>query len=227
MPTRKLEGDFCNRGLGCFVNPILKGQWALEELLFENKCECSQKRHSWLCYQRFHKKAVRLHPEEIHTFVLGNRTKLLARPNIVSELQAICNMANESHMWIYSFYPLICDMPQFRLSIRDASTGIRSIDYVKHLMRYGMCGDFFSEDEQFNMDQRLYLSLYNSGQYEGAKIGNVRLGMYSSQLAKRVYQVCGKFNLPVEITIMIFNICYGCEISARNFEEAIDLKLSW
>jgi len=200
---------------------ILHGRWALGDILISNKCFCTNTNgHTWRCLARFNDKTVRVSPHEIHTFVCAHRTALLSRPNLIEELILVSRTAVANAMWIYAFYPLIQDLPEFQKAINHAANNPATQDYGKALMGYGVVRNM-PYDGIYTEDQRLYFDMIKIGNEGRSITTSFQFGPYSSKFIKAIQRVGEENNLSAELILLIFNMVYRTRVSSNHFHDAL------
>lgn len=202
-----LRCNFCVKGHDALLEPIRIGLRALDMLTLSTDCVCLNKKHTWYCQSHFHNQSVKFSYEDVFEFVLKHRKKIRLRATLLSEATRLIPRLEADPLWVYSFYPAICDNEMYDDVIQRAAyyeSGDNNL-----LMSIGV-----SKVPPMNpsLDAKLYIAMMFHPK-DGAVYTIEKLGKYTRQYFKSVKISLDA--LPMELVIRIFELAYNCKMTAK------------
>ena len=177
-------------------------------LTLPTDCVCLNKKHTWYCQSHFHNKSVTFSYEDVYGFVLKHRKRIRIRATLSSEATRLIPRLEADPLWVYSFYPAICDNEMYEDVINRASyyqpNGKQNL-----LMSIGV-----SKVPSINpsLDAKLYIAMMVCPK-DGAVYTIEKLGKYTRQYFKSVKISLDA--LPMELVIRIFELAYNCKMTTK------------
>lgn len=206
--------NFCQHEMAPLFNPVVDGARPLDDLTLETRCHCTCRSHTWRCLSTYHQKVVLPSYRQVASVIRQNYTSLRQRAGLSAERTRLLPQLVADPCWVYSFYPVICDLPSYQEAIDRAATAADRPGYPL-LIDLGIAKKEPTWDIVISEDARFYFQLIHSPAV-GTRVSIDSFGKHSGLFFKVVRRALDA--LPTELIIAIFELAYNCKLTPRCLE---------